>query len=87
MFVSRPNEAPREVELVSGRPHVTKGNNVWLLRLKEITDRDAAETLRNYKYASSSALQWGCSHGHLLDPVQQYHSANAAVEALRVLCS
>lgn len=53
MFVSRPNEAPREVELVSGRPHVTKGNTVWLLRFKEITDRDDAETLRNYKCAPS----------------------------------
>lgn len=56
MFVSRPNEAPREVELISGRPHVTKGNTVWLLRFKQIKDRDDAETLRNYKCASASTL-------------------------------
>lgn len=54
MFVSRPNKPPRKVQLLNGRPHVTKGNDVWLLRFKEISDRDAAETLRNYKCAPAT---------------------------------
>lgn len=60
MFVSRPNEPPRQVKLVSGRPHVTKGNTVWLLTFKEIPDRDAAETLRNYKYVPPTSWCYRC---------------------------
>jgi hypothetical protein len=70
MFVSMPRDPPREVELISGRPHVTKGNNVWLLRFKEIADRDAVETLRNYKcalrhlQASLRSRDWLFVHVH-----------------------
>eukprot|EP00892_Ulva_mutabilis_P003998 jgi/Ulvmu1/1970/UM012_0132.1 len=48
-FVTRQAEPPREVHLTGGRKHITKGNQVWLLRFEECPDRDTAETLRNYR--------------------------------------
>jgi hypothetical protein len=54
LFVSRPAEAPQAVQLISGRQHVSKGNDVWLVRLEGCLSRNDAEGLRNYRCACAS---------------------------------
>ena len=78
-LVRRAAQAPHEVTLTRGRAHVTKGHTVWLVRLKEVTTREAALALRNHRCAAPPAATAAsvCARTHRCRPFPAQNACDA----------
>jgi ribosomal 30S subunit maturation factor RimM len=47
--VKRAEAPPRALELRSGRKHILKGHDVWLVKLEGVTNREQAAELRGFR--------------------------------------
>jgi hypothetical protein len=62
-IVKQPEAPPRAVELRSGRQHILKGHEVWLVKLDGITSREQAAELRGFRYRTTITvckILWPC---------------------------